>query len=366
MLKFIKQTAAVKAVFEKKNFYKINFDKMKIFLYFLAAVFAVNNGLCLNPCAISGEKCTCTGVTLGEHEAFDTGIQFYITVKKVEFLKSKLSSIPVEIFSDFVNLNSLNIQKQQIKQIRQNTFERATNLKILDLAYNEISTLGKDSFRGAYHLVDLFLFNNTLQKIDQDTFTYLKNLKSLELQCNRLEVIPKRLFYSLVNLNELYMHKNQIQFLDRDLFKNNFVLTKLSLSNNKLKVFHYRMVSHLRYLTEFYIRGNECIHKDWNSNAYTHIYDIELNFKACNSNYDQYDRSDNAADVQSKAHSNVTILMRKIGSSLETVGHDFTNAMEALLKDLQSINAKVEKLESRFLSSNSTKDKDEIQSKQKI
>lgn len=285
-------------------------------------------------------------------------------MKKVEFLKSKLSSISVEIFSDFINLNSVNIQKQQIKQIRQNTFERATNLKILDLSYNEISTLGKDSFRGAYHLVDLFLFNNTLQKIDQDTFTYLKNSKSLELQCNRLEVIPKRLIYNLVSLNVLYLHKNQIQFLDRDLFKNNFLLKKLSLSNNKLKVFHYRLVSHLRYLTELYIRENECIHKDWNSNAYTHIYDIELNFKACNSYYDQYDRSDNVA--QSKANSNVTILLRKIGTSLETVGHDFTNAMEALLKELQRINEKVEKLESRFLSSNATKDKDEIQSKQKI
>ncbi|RWS12659.1 leucine-rich repeat-containing G-protein coupled receptor 5-like protein [Dinothrombium tinctorium] len=89
-----------------------------------------------------------------------------------------------------------------------------TELRILDLGYNEIEDLGEEPcFRSQQKLVDLILSHNKIRHLQTHVFGGLKNLKVLDLQNNLIEEIDENAFLPLNNLIDLNIGNNHFPSL---------------------------------------------------------------------------------------------------------------------------------------------------------
>jgi Leucine-rich repeat (LRR) protein len=105
---------------------------------------------------------------------------------------------------------------------------KLTNLKYLNLSYNQITTIPKNIFDNLTNLEYLWIGSNDITSMPENIFNKLTNLKRLFLHYNQItaEGIPENIFDKLTNLEFLYLYGNQItkKDLSRKIFKR---LTKL-------------------------------------------------------------------------------------------------------------------------------------------
>ena len=80
---------------------------------------------------------------------------------------------------EFKYLNKLQLQKNQIGEIKSDTFNGLENLRELDLSANKIELLEDNSFNGLKKLYELNLRFNLIKEINANTFNGLDNLKDL-------------------------------------------------------------------------------------------------------------------------------------------------------------------------------------------
>uniref|UniRef100_A0A3B4AXP2 LRRNT domain-containing protein n=1 Tax=Periophthalmus magnuspinnatus TaxID=409849 RepID=A0A3B4AXP2_9GOBI len=102
---------------------------------------------------------------------------------------------------------------------------------MLDLQNNDITQIKEDDFKGLTGLYGLFLNNNALSKIHPRAFRDLYRLKLLYLSYNYLTEVPSNL---PPNLSELRFHENKISRIKRDAFKGLRKLNVLELGANPL------------------------------------------------------------------------------------------------------------------------------------
>lgn len=132
------------------------------------------------------------------------------TVENIRLNSNKISKLPLGVFDKATNLKELDIQGNKIRNLPVNIFEKNTKLRELTLAGNPIGNIEKDTFK-----------NNT-------------ELRILELKNTLATEIPNGAFEKLVNLEELYINENNISFLDKNIFANNKKLKSLIMDENKL------------------------------------------------------------------------------------------------------------------------------------
>lgn len=213
-------------------------------------------------CEVSGVESNCTfwSITLRQNEVLS-----YVSpnpwIRKVEFLNSNLYSLPGEVFELFENLRNLTVFKQNIKNIRKNTFAKARSLKFLSLSHNGIKIVKTDDFKGCGNLEELYINYNQLDSIEDGAFDNLPFLRVLGLNENNIVTINENIFKFNMKLQCIGFTKNQLNSLS----KNTFV---------KLK--------HLNFLS---LGNNTCINSYWESNAFQSMTKIKESLKWCNLNY---------------------------------------------------------------------------------
>lgn len=105
-------------------------------------------------------------------------------------------------------------------------------------------------------LDDLNLSRNKIVEVKQDTFENLTDLYHLDLSFNQLAILPKVLFKSLMNLLVLELQGNQIQIVDSDLFFHNIFLSMLLINNNSLSVIQPKSFRNNLYLSVLHVNDN--------------------------------------------------------------------------------------------------------------
>jgi hypothetical protein len=174
------------------------------------------------------------------------------SITDMQLLSSSFYYIPALLFTTFPNLQSLNIESSNLREIRPNTFQNAKKLTTLRLFNNGIRNLNASSFVGATSLQSLTIFEtnvtvnpNTFKglsalnyvfltggymlTVNQTLFADNSKLKCLQLQSCSFKSIDLR---SLTNLEELYLFYNELTSLDKNLLQNNSKLTSFYFYGN--------------------------------------------------------------------------------------------------------------------------------------
>ncbi|ELT90852.1 hypothetical protein CAPTEDRAFT_134074, partial [Capitella teleta] len=110
-------------------------------------------------------------------------------------------------------LRILDLTKNNIKEISNNTFVNLHNLTQLTLSNNTIVNIEEDAFKGLKNLKELCLEGNELSIETLETSTNLRGFDSLEyidLELNQIKEIPKEMFEDLSKLRTLILMNNQL------------------------------------------------------------------------------------------------------------------------------------------------------------
>jgi Leucine-rich repeat (LRR) protein len=205
----------------------------------------------------------------------------------------KISSLDVNPFDSFVNLEHLDLRENQIERIKkehfqsisrtlthlflsknkissldENTFDSFVKLTKLDLSDNQIEILKKKHFQSISRtLTQLDLAQNKISSLDENTFDSFVNLTKLDLRDNQIERIKKEHFQSINRtLTHLFLSKNKISSLDVNTFDSFEKLDWLDLSDNQIEILkkeHFQSIN--RTLTRLFLSKNKISSLDENT-----------------------------------------------------------------------------------------------------
>lgn len=101
-------------------------------------------------------------------------------------LRTPLTDLPNNSFSNLVDLQHLRIDNNSLTTIRQLAFQDLYQLKNLNMSLNKISELNPSLFKDLQNLTSLFLANNALERLPEDIFSSVLKLHTLILRQNFL------------------------------------------------------------------------------------------------------------------------------------------------------------------------------------
>ncbi|KAK7136806.1 hypothetical protein R3I93_016996 [Phoxinus phoxinus] len=105
------------------------------------------------------------------------------------------------------------------------------NTLLVDLQNNDITEIKEDDFKGLDNLYALFLLNNQISKIHPKAFRNMDKLNILHLSYNLLTQVPENL---PKNIQALRLHDNKISRLPKGAFRGMQSLNVLELSANPI------------------------------------------------------------------------------------------------------------------------------------
>ena len=158
---------------------------------------------------------------------------------KLDLNNNLLKQIQQEIFSGLANLNSLNLENNALRKIQPGTFEEFVNLDNLLYLYlggNMLEQIQRETFSGLANLNSLALWDNSLREIHPRTFEELANLTDLFLSGNILINIQPGTFKGLANLRNLYLNRNMLKRIQPGTFSELKTLNRLEIRSNLLTV----------------------------------------------------------------------------------------------------------------------------------
>lgn len=165
--------------------------------------------------------------------------------KLIAFQASNCSIISVEIqFKGLSQLEYLNLNGNEIKNVTNDAFKGLNNLEFLSLKRNNIKTLGKDIFKSLTKVEAIWVSDNQIRSLDEDIFKSLANLKNISLTKNKLVSIPK------------------------NVFKNNWKLQRVWLKDNEIKSIDARTFDFLLALKYVDLQGNVCVNKIYTKTSF--------------------------------------------------------------------------------------------------
>ncbi|PAV59607.1 hypothetical protein WR25_05208 [Diploscapter pachys] len=179
------------------------------------------------------------------------------TLSFLDLRNNLLRQIPFLALKDVANLNSINLESNNISLLQSHPEVRFENEISLLLRNNKIKTLDGHSFRSFKRIKDLDISYNQIHLIEQDTFESISSLSSLDLSYNSIAYILhgtfKNFAKSLVRLN---LEENVIHTLP-DAFRDLRNLTYLNLNGNKLHNLDPEILQGFKKtLTELFIAYN--------------------------------------------------------------------------------------------------------------
>ena len=116
------------------------------------------------------------------------------------------------------NTYFLDLQGNDIRELKQTDFTNMTGLVRLSLANVSLVDIKPRTFHGLESLEDLNLVGNKLSTIEKNTFAWLPRLVALDLSYNFIVKIHPGSFGGLPKLNYLSLGSNQLNSLSISVF----------------------------------------------------------------------------------------------------------------------------------------------------
>ncbi|CAH1127122.1 unnamed protein product [Ceutorhynchus assimilis] len=112
-----------------------------------------------------------------------------------------------------------------------------SNIKVLDLSFNNISVIGKQFFRPAeISLTSLYLSHNQIMNATKDVFGNMPHLQWLDLSWNQIYEMDFDMFRNTKKLQVLDVSYNRITDMPNDIFRFLSNLRMADLSHNRIRM----------------------------------------------------------------------------------------------------------------------------------
>ena len=215
-----------------------------------------------------------------ELRELDADLFLHLSLLKELYLDSNmLQRLPPNIFHTLTSLRYLNLDKNDLKELDADLVLPLSLLKDLWLNYNILQRLPSNIFQNLTNLQYLFLNKNELGELDTDMFLHLSMLKLLLLGNNKLKRLPPNIFHKLTSLESLYLHNNELRELDADLFLHLRLLKVLNLDGNMLQRLPQNIFHNLTSLESLFLDNNQLSELDtdlfWHSSL---LYQLKLHY----------------------------------------------------------------------------------------
>lgn len=172
-----------------------------------------------------------------------------------------ITNITASDFLQYSNLRRLNLQYNQINSIHPKAFEKLSRLEELYLGHNILSSIPSWTLQPLKKLTILYGNNNNIKKITPELFANLDNLIKLRLDGNVIESLQDSDFKGLTSLHYLHLESNQLQHIHPNAFSKLCNLRFLNLSRNKQTGLQNVLTfSQLKALTTLLLSHNELKH----------------------------------------------------------------------------------------------------------
>ena len=106
------------------------------------------------------------------------------------------------------------------------------HLAVLELDHNNIKHLRNDSFHHLHSLRYLDLSNNFLTHLSPETFAPLNQLHALLLASNNLTSLAEHTFSGIHKITKIDLRNNSLKFIDSEQFSSMLMLKALFLNGN--------------------------------------------------------------------------------------------------------------------------------------
>lgn len=167
-----------------------------------------------------------------------------------------IANISAIDFSNYNNLQRLDLQYNQIQFIHPKAFEQLTHLEELYLGNNWLPTLTTNALLPLKKLKVLNVNSNQLHNLSRSSLANLVSLVKLRLDSNNVQILHGSPFLGLSNLLYLHLENNKINNISKNAFVGLVKLRLLSLSGNPLNSLRYPIFSPLRSLSTLTMAGN--------------------------------------------------------------------------------------------------------------
>ncbi|XP_071957708.1 uncharacterized protein [Antedon mediterranea] len=191
--------------------------------------------------------CTASGINIECRQCAHTDGQHHT----VDCINRQFSEIPR---CNTEGVENLNLRKNRIEQLNDD-FEEYVNLETLYLEENELTEIKPAAFHKLTVLNDLRLNKNVIEILHEEAFEGLNELEIMYLSSNKLKSIPASTFHNLPKLKKLFIGNNLLSSLPNDVFHGSMI-THLDLSHNFLTGVHSEMFKDLSDLESLVLRNN--------------------------------------------------------------------------------------------------------------
>ncbi|KAL4125958.1 hypothetical protein QTP88_010193 [Uroleucon formosanum] len=154
------------------------------------------------------------------------------TINNLNLAHNKIEKL--EALGNLPSLKNLDMNKNKLTFLDDNSFSQSIHLKILNLNNNLITNLSANCLDTLTNLVEFKISHNKLNNLPVGLFKKLKNLETLDLGRNQITVIHGLLFKDLVNLKTIILRQNLIEDLQDGSFYGLIHLQSLHLEDNNL------------------------------------------------------------------------------------------------------------------------------------
>lgn len=149
-----------------------------------------------------------------------------------------LANIAEQSFTNFSDLEALDISFGSYKKFQPNLFSHLRSLKHLDARHGAINEIDETAFNNLSKLELVYLLHNNITEITPKMFGSLESLIWLDLSYNHIKILDENIFANNTRLVSLNLGHNDISKIDGRLFNPKSVVSYVYLSYNKLKNLH--------------------------------------------------------------------------------------------------------------------------------
>lgn len=207
-----------------------------------------------NNFSYNGSRCTIRGFRPPFQDKYNfAGINSF-EILELRFIESRFSKMPQMVFKMYENIEWLEVEKVELKELGPGCFYHAKNLRTIIAPYNNLIDLDKFTFYGAKQLLWINMSHNVVEKFHPQTFYNLTKLEVIDFTNNRIRAIDKMAFINQKNLKYVFLDGNRLLTIDSYIFHSCETLESVLLNDNYLD----QLNLHLRnnHLTHLYAMNN--------------------------------------------------------------------------------------------------------------
>jgi Leucine-rich repeat (LRR) protein len=127
----------------------------------------------------------------------------------------QVAHLPENLFQQFPKLSTLSIRSSKIPIVRDNFFtSEFSQIKYLSLISDQIKMIEDQVFTHFINLVEIYLEKNEIQSISEKLFERNGQLKVIYLAFNKIKMIDSTVFKIFSHLEYVGLHENECVYQD--------------------------------------------------------------------------------------------------------------------------------------------------------